>query len=385
MKLPTCLLLSASLLPAAALRGEIIERVVARVNGDIITLSEFEQRQVAALQTARIGPEGVERYLRDNNQRILQEAIDEVLVIQRAGELGIKVRPEYLDEILEGIKKDNKIENDEQFQEQLRREGLSLDELRRNVSRSILKRQVLARELEPKAAVTDAEVAAEYEKNRAAWNRPASVTLREILVGGDDGRARADELARRARAGEDFATLARQNSSSPSAGSGGELGRIARGELSRELEDAAFALPVGGVSDPIPSGGGWRVLKVEQKTEAGLIPFDEARRELSERLRQERLAAEYKKYIEGLRAAAVTINVLVREVPLDVQLPPTAPSASPAAPAAGPAAAAPPGAAGDDEFSTSGTARPERVVPPGSEPKDEHAPQPTPQPTPPPR
>ena len=378
MKLPTSLLLCASLLGAPALRAEVIERVVARVNGDIVTLSEFEQRQVAALQAARIGPDGVERYLRENNQRILQEAIDELLVVQRADELGIKVRAEYIDEILEGIKRDNNIQSDEQFQEQLRREGLSVDELRRNVTRSILKRQVLARELEPKTAVSDAEVAAEYEKNRAAWSRPATVTLREILVGGPDGRERADELVRRARAGEDFAALARQSSTSPSAASGGELGRIARGELARNLEEAAFALPAGGVSDPIPSGAGWRILKVEQKTEAGLVTFEEARRELSERLRQERLAAEYEKYIAGLRASAVTINVMVREVPLDVQLPPgalTAPAPPPAAPGAPPAAAA------GDEFSTSGAAQPERVAPPASEPRDA----PTPQPTPPPR
>ena len=383
MKLPTCLLLSASLLGAAALRAEVIERVVARVNGDIVTLSEFEQRQVAALQSARIGPEGVERFLRENNQRILQEAIDELLVVQRADELGIKVRAEYIDEILEGIKKDNKIESDEQFQEQLRREGLSVDELRRNVTRSILKRQVLTRELEPKAAVSDAEVAAEYEKNRAAWQRPASVTLREILVAGPDAGARADELTRRAREGEDFAALARQHSTSPSAASGGELGRIARGELARNLEEAAFALPEGGVSDPLPSGTGFRILKVEKKTEAGLVPFDDARRELSERLRQERLAAEYPKYIEGLRAAAVTINVMVREVPLDVQLPPGSTLTAPAAPAspASPAAPGAPLAAAGDEFSTTGAAQPERVLPPGSEPKDE----PTPQPTPPPR
>jgi peptidyl-prolyl cis-trans isomerase SurA len=377
MKLPTCLLFSASLLLAPALPAEIVERVIARVNGDIVTLSEFEQRQVAALQAARVGPDGAERYLRDNNQRILQEAIDELLVLQRAGELGIKVRPEYIDEVLEGIKKDNGITSDEQFREQLRREGLSLDELKRSVTRSILKRQVLARELEPRAAVTDAEVAAEYEKNRAAWQRPASVTLREILVSGPDARERAEELARQARAGEDFAALARAHSTSPSAQSGGELGRIARGELARDLEEAAFALPVGGISDPIASGG-WRLLKVEQKTEAGLASFEDARRELTERLRQERMAAEYQKYITGLRAAAVTIDVRVREVPLEVQLP--AGSLAPvSSPPGTPATPAP--AQSEDEFSTTGTAQPERVAPPAVERQDE----PTPQPTPPPR
>src|SRR5437762_14258783 len=90
---------SAALLAAAALvfsassRAEIIERIVARVNGDIITQSEFEARQVAAVQAARLGSDQVEAYLRQNNARILQEAIDDLLIVQPAADLGIKLRP----------------------------------------------------------------------------------------------------------------------------------------------------------------------------------------------------------------------------------------------------------------------------------------------------
>ena len=81
---------------SAASRAEIIERVVAKVNGDIITQSEFEARQLAAVQSARIPSEQVEAYLRQNNARILQEAVDDLLITQRAADLGIKLRPEYV-------------------------------------------------------------------------------------------------------------------------------------------------------------------------------------------------------------------------------------------------------------------------------------------------
>lgn len=112
MKRWTILVPSLALLAAPA-TAEILERVVAKVNGDIVTQSEFETRQVSSIQAAGVAPDQVEAYLRANNARILQEAVDDVLIAQRADELGIKIRSEYVTEIIEGIKKDNKIESDE--------------------------------------------------------------------------------------------------------------------------------------------------------------------------------------------------------------------------------------------------------------------------------
>src|SRR5258708_3499102 len=82
--------------------------------------------------------------------RILQEAIDDLLVVQRASELGIRLRGEYVQEVIEGIKKENNIADDNELRVQLRKEGMSLDDLKRNIERSVLRRQVLSRELEPK-------------------------------------------------------------------------------------------------------------------------------------------------------------------------------------------------------------------------------------------
>jgi len=352
------LLLSLTLTAVGPALADVLERVIARVNGDIVTLSEFEQRQLAALQAARVGSEGVEGYLREHNQRILQEAIDDLLLAQRAQDLGIRVRSEYLDEIIEGIKKDNGITTAEQFQEQLGREGLSLDELKRNIQRSVLRRQVLSRELESRTAVPEAEVLADYQAHAADHQRPASVKLQEILVEGDDAEARARQLVTQARAGADFAELARQHSVSSTAKNGGDLGTLVHGELAKDLEQVVFALAPGAVSDPMAAAGGYRILRVVQKNEAGLLPFDQARGEIVQRLSQARMAAEYEKYMEGLRKAAVTIDVRVREVPLQVHLP-EAPASTLKAPSVAPAAEG-------EEFNTTPQARPERIVPPGA-------------------
>lgn len=351
--------------------AEVLERVIVAVNGDIVTQSEFEQRQVAAVQAARIAPSEIERYLRDNNARILQEAIDDLLLVQRAEELGYKVPASYLDEVIAGIKKDNNIASDAELQEQLRREGMTLSDLRRNIERQVLRRQVLQRELESRMTVTDAEARAEYQENRSQYERAATVTLREIVVQGEDPgvRARAEEVVRRARGGEDFAALARSFSAAPNAAGGGELGQVSRTDLAPDLAGVVFALPRGGVTDPIPVEKGFRILKVEERSEAGVVAFEEVKSEILRRLAQERAGKEYENYVAGLRRTAL-VDLKVREVPLQVTVPtgplleaPAAPGTGPAsAPAPAPAPAAPP-AETDQEFTVTPQRAPERVAP----------------------
>src|SRR3989442_8093280 len=185
MKPPRALPILSVVLFAAAARGEIIERVIVKVNGDVVTQSEFEARQISAVQQARVAPDQVEKFLRENNAHILQEAIDDLLLVQRATDLGIKLRPEYVKEVIEGIKKENKIASDDELQQQLKREGMTLEELKRNIERNILKRQVMQRELESKIAVTEDDTRAWYEANKADYTKPATVHLQQLLVRSD--------------------------------------------------------------------------------------------------------------------------------------------------------------------------------------------------------
>lgn len=357
MKPSKLLLLAVSLAVAAAgaTRAEILERVVARVNGDVVTLSEFEARQLAAVQQGRVPPSEIETFLRENNARLLQEAIDDMLILQRGAELGIRLRAEYVDEVVDGIKKENNIADDAELQRQLRREGMSLADLKRNIERSIVRRQVLTRELENKATVNEAEARVEYERNKASYTRLPSVHLHEIVV---PSAEQARDLAARARAGEDFSSLAREFSSAPSKAAGGDLGVLHRGEMNVAVEAASFALPAGGISDPIPAAGDYRIVRVTDKTEGSVSSFDEVKADIIKRLSQDRATSVYDAYVEGLRKTAA-VQTMVTEVPLQLSLP-----------AAGTGTLLPPSAAGttpapatDEEFVTTPQARPERVAP----------------------
>jgi peptidyl-prolyl cis-trans isomerase SurA len=389
------LLPSALVAVAGAARAEVIERVVAKVNGQIITLSDFQSRQIAAAQAARVDPANVGAFLRQNNAKILQEAIDDILIMQKAEEAGVKAPSQWVDEAIAGIKKDNNLNTQEQFEDALQREGLTLGELRQNIERGILKRYVLERDVRGKVEVSDTELREEYDKLKASqFTKPPTVSLQEILVKEKDGGLeRARELVAKAKAGEDFAALAKAYSAAPSKANGGEIGEVARTDMNKEMATLTASLPVGGISDPMPVEGGYRILKVTAKTEGSTTPFEAAKEKIRDQLMMARGEKEYEAYMGELRKSA-QIELRVREVPLRLTGPipegsllealdpgsgfssTSSPGGAGSAPAgtAAPAPATPPAAepgapaapAGDDEIRTTPQTAPERVAPPAA-------------------
>jgi parvulin-like peptidyl-prolyl isomerase len=363
------LLLPVSVALALPAGAEILDRVIVKVNGGIVTQSEFEARQIAAVQGARISPDRIEAYLRENNARILQDAIDDLLLLQKADDMGLRVPPQYTKDIIESIKKEQNIPTDEALREQLRREGMSIDDMKRNIERSVIRRQVVSREVEPKAVVTDTEVRAEYDRRKADFSHPAQVDLQEILVPGTalDAAGEAQALVARARGGEDFGALAREHSAASSRASGGELGKLDMNVLHPDVRRAVEKLPVGSIADPLPGAdGSYRIFRVGGRSEEGVTPFDDAKADVRKTLADSRMMAEYERLLKELREKAI-IDVRVREVPLQVQVPATAsildpPSADPV-----PAKEAAP-VADDAEFTVSPQAGPERTSPVGAPP-----------------
>ena len=390
MRRPFVLLVLPSLLLAPpGARGEIIEKVVAKVNGQIITLSEFQSRQIAAAQAARVDPATVATFLRQNNAKILQDAIDEILIMQKAEDAGMKAPSQWIDEAIAGIRKENNITSDEQMQDALDREGITLAELRTNLERGIVRRSVMEREIRPKIEATESELLAEYEKLKPTeFTKAPTVTLQEILVKEDAGGiVLARQIVEKARAGEDFAALATAYSAAPSRAHGGEVGQLSQGDMNPELEKVAFGLPVGSVSEPLPVEGGHRILRVTAKTSGSVTPYDAAKDRVRDQLMAARFEKAYDAYMDELRKDA-SIELRVREVPLQLTGPipegsllealaPLAPGGEPSGPA--PTAPAAPGAetiviptekapvappAADEEITTTPQAGPERVAPP---------------------
>jgi parvulin-like peptidyl-prolyl isomerase len=380
MKSPRLLCIIPSLfLLATPLAAEVLDRVVVKVNGEILSLSDFQTRQIGALRQAQVPAARQEAYLRQHSRELLDAAIDDLLISQAAAEDGKDVPEDYLKQVLESIKKDYNIQSDEEFERRVREEGLTVDDVKRDVRRSILTRRYIAEQVERKVVVSDTEERAEYERRKASdFTMPPTERLAEILISSSepDAEKRATQIVARLKAGEDFAELARAVSTAATRASGGDLGTVARGSMNASLVEVVSKLQPGQVSSPLSTKGGYRILKVVSRDPGRQQPFAEVaeklRAELRERRRTEVMAALTKR----LRERA-DIEEMVRDVPLEVQVNPSDAAAQPSLGEAASAADAPRPGTEEEVVSTPGRVR--RVSPPaGAAEPTPAAPQPTP-------
>src|SRR6195256_2289159 len=175
---------------AAAARSEILEQVLVKVNGEIFTKTDLEARQVTEirqrgkqidLSTAQ-GNEELRKAIADVTPGLLVSVIDEMLIVQRGKELGYRVSEEQFKQILDNLKTQNKIENDEQLVAALKQENMTMADLRRNMERQMLYSNVQQVEVFGRVAVTEEEARKYYDAHMNEFTTPSSIMLREILV-----------------------------------------------------------------------------------------------------------------------------------------------------------------------------------------------------------
>ena len=315
--------------PAVAPQGVIVEQVLVKVNGDIITKTELEERQIAALRERKVSPEvlkndeQLKKALADVTPMLLVNAIDELLVVQLGREKGLRLSDEQFNRWLTTMRKDQGLEDDKKFEQALQQEGMALTDIRRNVEKQFLLQQVQTEEFGGKLQITEEEARQYYQANPKEFTEPATVTLREILievptttqqgrtmvsVGKDDEAAKKAEAVRaRLKAGEDFAKVAGEVSASASKANGGLIGPIASSELSPDLQKTLQAMKPGDVTEPLRAAKGYQILKLETSKQAGVKPFDSVRDLVADRVYQDRSRTEMRKFIERVRRQAIIV------------------------------------------------------------------------------
>jgi parvulin-like peptidyl-prolyl isomerase len=319
-------LLSAYLLTSAGLRAEIIEQILVKVNGEIFTKSDLEQRQVLVLRQngqdvdlkTDQGNEQLRKALDDITPRLMVDAVDEMLVVQRGKELGYKLSDEQFKTVLDNIRKENKIDTEEQLKAALESENMSMADLRRNLERQMIRQRVEQNEVLGKVSVTETEARTYYQAHVGEFTTPPSVTLREILVAvavdpkglnvaaEEAAKARAGELRRRVTSGgESFAALAADESDAPSKANAGLIGPISVNDVAPELRKVIDTMKPGSVSDVIRTSRGFQILQLDTMTATATLAFEAAREQISERVFNDKRRVEYQKYLEKLRAQAI--------------------------------------------------------------------------------
>jgi peptidyl-prolyl cis-trans isomerase SurA len=302
--------------------ADIIEQVLVKVNGEIITKSDLEQRQISALRqkNPNLRPESdaaLQQALADVTPEVIVAAVDELLMVQRGKELGYTMSTERFNSIVENIKKENKIETDEQLQSALKSENMTMADLRRQLERTMLVQQVQQTEVMQKLQVTDTELKAYYEAHKDEFNAVPSITLREITINvsataqginvaqDDAAKAKAEEVRTKILAGEPFAKLAADYSDSGSKANGGLVGPLQKSDLSEDLQKEIAGLKTGGVTPVLRTSRGYQIIKIESLQETTTRSFEDARADIADKIAGSKRQGEYLKFIEKMRAEAI--------------------------------------------------------------------------------
>jgi peptidyl-prolyl cis-trans isomerase SurA len=326
MKLKTLLLALLFLAAVATARGEIIEQILVKVNGEIFTKSDLEQRQVAVLRQKgqamdlKSDPNNVQlrKALDAITPQIMVDAIDEMVIVQRGKELGYTLSEEQFKRVLGDIKRENKMESEEQFQAALKAENMTLAELRRNLERQMIQQRVQQNEVLAKIGVTDDEARTYYGSHLSEFTTSPTVTLRELLIAvpadgkglnvaaDEAAKAKAEEIRRRVTSGgESLKKLAAEVSDSPSKANAGLIGPLSVNDISPELRKMIESMKPGDVSELVRTPRGYQILKLETMTATQTMPLEQAREQISERVFTDKRRAEFQKYVQKLRAQAI--------------------------------------------------------------------------------
>jgi parvulin-like peptidyl-prolyl isomerase len=315
-------------LAATGLRADVIEQVLVKVNGEILTKTDIEQLQVTAvrannpnLNTADLqNDQALRKMLDEVTPRVIVNAIDEMLLVQRGKELGLKMSDEQFNQILGNIRKENKLDTEEKFQAALQQEGLSIAGLRKAFEKQMLINRVQQQDVYSRISISEEESRAYYDAHKTEFLTNESVTLRELFIKAAttspaEGPAAAQAAMEAARQKaldvrqrvlkEDFATVAGEVSDAASKANGGLIGPLSVEELNPDIQKVLTTMKVGQVSEPLDAGNGYRLLKLDVRVPKKQATFEEARDQIADRVFQQRRAGEVLKYLERLRAQAI--------------------------------------------------------------------------------
>jgi peptidyl-prolyl cis-trans isomerase SurA len=326
MKKVLLAVLAAAVLGSAVLSAEILEQVLVKVNGEIVTQTEFHRIQILALRElpnqpdpGRASDAELSKMLAQVTPRAIVTLIDEMLLMQRATELGLSVSDAQFNQVLESIRKDNKIESEAAFEAALKSEGMTLAQLRQMLSKRILIGQVQQREVGSRIDVTEAEERAYYDSHLSEFATTPSVTLREIQVNAvldpvkkaasvgalDDAREKADAIRARILKGEPFEKVAAEVSDAPSKANGGLIGPISRDEMNEELLKMIAKMKVGDITPVMNTATGAQFFQLQSSIESTTLPFEAARARVADALSSDKMESEFKKYMARLRTQAI--------------------------------------------------------------------------------
>jgi len=343
MKRLSLVLTVAVCLPALA-GAQVVEEIVARVNNQIITRSEYQRsKDQLKDEVKQQNPSDPSKVLGDREKDVLRDLIDQQLLLEKGKDLAINGDTDLI-KALDEMRKEMKLESLEDLEKEATKQGISWEDFKQARRNQIITQKVIGEEVGSRLSITKEEAQAFYDQHKNEMERPESIQLSEILVAPKavapavqpapasdssaptpanaappaDGagrqeadvaalsaaEAKANDLLKQIRGGASFEDVAKKNSDGPSAAEGGTLGVFERGKLAKPIEDATFALKTGEITGVIQTKQGYVILKVDEHTMAGIPPLKEAMPHIQDALYYQKLQPALRAYLTKLREEA---------------------------------------------------------------------------------
>jgi peptidyl-prolyl cis-trans isomerase SurA len=289
----------------------VVEDVIARVNDQIITRTEYERARQQMMEQAR--QENVPQADADEKLHdLLRDMIDQQLLLSKGKELGINGDAETMRR-LDDIRKQNHLDSMEALQKAAEQQGISFEDFKQQIRNQVISNQVVQDEVGRHLNITRGQEEAYYKEHGKDFEVPEQVHLSEILIPTPDNatdaqvaeaQQKADAVEAKLKGGANFAETAKADSGGPTQAAGGDLGDFKRGALGDVLEKATFSLPVGGYTEPIRTRQGFVILRVDRHQQAGIPPLDQVERQVQEAIYFQQLQPALRAYLTKAREDA---------------------------------------------------------------------------------
>jgi peptidyl-prolyl cis-trans isomerase SurA len=301
----------------------MIDRIVARVNDEVITLSELQEEGLPLFERLRASYTGkeLESHVQRAEREFLEQLILRRLQLQYASQVGINASDSDINAALRDVLSRNNL-TQEKLTDLLTQEGLTLQDYKDRLREQIVLARLMNQAVRSRVSVDASEVDAYFKAHQDEFNQPAQARVRHIFFRVEPGaassqldgvRERASRVLQEARNGGDFASLAQRHSEDATAGNGGDLGFIRRGQALPEFEEVIFAMQAGDISEVIRTSNGLHIVKIEAFSKGSEQSFPEIKAEIERRLLQGKMEQRFQDWTNELKDRAF-IEITLHEV-----------------------------------------------------------------------
>jgi peptidyl-prolyl cis-trans isomerase SurA len=299
--------------PASPYGGVTVEDIIARVNDQIISRSDYDRAMKEVDDEARQHGATMQQ-MSLIHKDLLRNLIDQQLWLSKGKELGINGETDLINRLNE-IRKQYNLATLEDLEKSAQEQGFSYEDFKANIRNQIITQDVMREEVGRHLNVTPGEAQRYFEEHKADYTQPESVKLSEILVSTGDStqedpakvaaaKAKSDDIVAKLKGGADFTELARTSSDGQTAAQGGDMGTYKRGQLGKVFEDATFGLNTGDVSEPIRTRQGFVIFKVVQHIPAGVPAFKDVEQQVEEAYYESKMEPAVREYLTTMREEA---------------------------------------------------------------------------------